>query len=163
MIGRIFDRLKVISLFSTDIKHGHTYYLCKCSCGKETKTRGDVLRSGNARSCGCISAENGAFFLKKYATSSRHKGKNNPAWKGKNATYPAFHSWLDRHYKKYICEHCGDLQKKLDWALKKGFEHDHDRNNYLILCRSCHIKYDKIKHETRSKHNPDNQKIPKAE
>lgn len=32
-------------------------YLCKCSCGNEIIVRGAYLRSGNTKSCGCLSKE----------------------------------------------------------------------------------------------------------
>ena len=33
-------------------KNKHTYWKCKCSCGKEISTRADYLLSGKAKSCG---------------------------------------------------------------------------------------------------------------
>ena len=76
-------------------------------------------------------------------------GKNNYFWKGENASYHAFHNWLHRNFgKANHCEHCGlneilgGKKRWFDWALKKGFKHNHDRDNYLMLCRSCHRKYD---------------------
>jgi hypothetical protein len=32
-------------------------WLCKCDCGNEAEIRGDVLRQGGAKSCGCLSRE----------------------------------------------------------------------------------------------------------
>lgn len=74
----------------------------------------------------------------------------NSNWKGDNASYSAFHMYLRKNYgNPLICESCMKIGAKglagrwnIDWALKIGFEHDHKRENYLQLCRSCHMKYD---------------------
>jgi hypothetical protein len=82
--------------------------------------------------------------LKEYATSDRHRGSGNPQWKGKNASKSAFHTWLKLHFnkEKIKCIHCGTKEKKLDWALIKGKEYSHCRENFMPLCRSCHLRYD---------------------
>lgn len=36
------------------VKNGRVYWHCKCTCGNETDVRGDSLRSGHIRSCGCL-------------------------------------------------------------------------------------------------------------
>lgn len=45
----------------------HAMWLCECSCNKHTirAVRGKDLRSGNSKSCGCISAEKAALLNKK--------------------------------------------------------------------------------------------------
>lgn len=61
--------------------------------------------------------------------------------------YYSIHGWLRRNFtKNNICEKCGkDDAKKYDWALKKGFKYEKVRNNFIELCRSCHLKYDYTK------------------
>ena len=39
------------------VKNGRVYWHCKCKCGNETDVRGDSLRSGHIRSCGCLQRE----------------------------------------------------------------------------------------------------------
>lgn len=77
-------------------------------------------------------------------------------WKGKKASYTAFHAWLKRRYgKASMCEytHCkyprvnknGKILKEaknFNWALRHSESHGHDRGAYIQLCRSCHSKYD---------------------
>lgn len=53
IIGRKFGKLEVVS-FSHKNKSYHTYYNCKCECGKMTTTRKDGLLRGEVTSCGCL-------------------------------------------------------------------------------------------------------------
>ena len=62
-------------------------------------------------------------------------------WKGDNASYSSIHKWINKYKKKpLLCEHCGK-EKKLDWA---NIDHKYKRNlnDWIALCRKCHIKYD---------------------
>lgn len=141
IINKKFNSLKVVA-FSC-IKKTHAYWMCQCECGEWKEVRASHLKSGTIKSCGCLNRKRSSDWLRKYASSDKHKGANNPAWKGGVATYSAYHSWLDRNYLKQKCGHCGAASKKLDWALIKNKKHEHNRKNYLTLCRSCHITYDK--------------------
>jgi len=58
--------------------------------------------------------------------------------------YAAIHKWLKDNYgKAHKCEFCKTTEaKRYDWALKQDFEYKKDRDSFIQLCRSCHIKYD---------------------
>ena len=57
--------------------------------------------------------------------------------------YLIIHKWIrDNYGKASKCEYCTNPAKRYDWALKKGCEYSRDRNCFIELCRSCHIKYD---------------------
>lgn len=85
------------------------------------------------------------------------KGSSCPAWKGKNAGYNAIHQWIKKNYgQANRCENkkCVYPRKnkagevllkpgKFDWALLHGKEYDHERSNFIMLCTSCHRKYDR--------------------
>lgn len=72
----------------------------------------------------------------------QHFGKSNHQWIDKNPSYGSVHTWLDRNFKKLRkCQHCSST-RFVEWALKKGHKHDHNRDSYLCLCSSCHKKYD---------------------
>lgn len=66
------------------------------------------------------------------------------AWKGDDVGYDALHTWLTRHYKKEQCEFCGESDTLLDWA-NISDEYKRDRDDFLVLCRKCHIAFDKGK------------------
>lgn len=56
--------------------------------------------------------------------------------------YSLIHAFIRRNIvKKKCCENCG-LEKKLDNALIHGKQHERNIENYMQLCRACHIKYD---------------------
>lgn len=65
--------------------------------------------------------------------------------------YSNHHHWLRRNYVKEHCEGERCLGRgRLEWALKKGYKHERKRENYLVLCSSCHTRYDYTE-ETRLK------------
>jgi hypothetical protein len=49
--GEVFGRLSALNY----LKNG--FWLCLCSCGKESAVRGKDLRTGNTKSCGCLAKE----------------------------------------------------------------------------------------------------------
>lgn len=57
--------------------------------------------------------------------------------------YRNIHNWIRiRKINIKVCEFCGCNDKKLDNALKINYKHEKNINNYIKLCRKCHIKYD---------------------
>jgi hypothetical protein len=76
-------------------------------------------------------------------------GKKNGIWKGDNARTDTIHQWLSRNFGKANC--CKNLNcaypqnkvKRWDYALIHGKKYSHNINNFIMLCRSCHIKYDR--------------------
>lgn len=56
MEGRAFGRLTVIRRVS-DTDSAKAKWECVCTCGTKTVVRGDHLRGGLTRSCGCLSAD----------------------------------------------------------------------------------------------------------
>lgn len=71
-------------------------------------------------------------------------GADSPYWKGENAGYVAKHNWV-RNIKgtPRKCVHCGSEDKKAyDWANVSGL-YKRDLDDYIRLCRSCHVKMDR--------------------
>jgi hypothetical protein len=59
-----------------------------------------------------------------------------------NAKYEAIHAWVNKYFEeKESCENCGSLDY-LDWSNKDG-EYTRERDDWQVLCRSCHMKYDR--------------------
>jgi hypothetical protein len=82
-------------------------------------------------------------------------GKKNNQWKGDDVGYYAIHTWIQRTYgKAYRCENrennildfnCSKKSDNYDWALLKGKKYKRKGKNFIMLCHSCHLKYDKAK------------------
>jgi len=49
--GNVYGRLTVLSF--SHKKARKSYFNCQCSCGKTIVARGDMLKLGNTKSCGC--------------------------------------------------------------------------------------------------------------
>lgn len=56
LIGMRFGRLCVVDEAGRD-KYGRKLWSCKCDCGEKTIATGQMLKSGNKKSCGCLSKE----------------------------------------------------------------------------------------------------------
>lgn len=61
--------------------------------------------------------------------------------------YDSVHKWLRKHYGKATkCEHCGVLKYyfRYEYALRKGKQYEKKRENFIQLCKKCHVVYDEI-------------------
>jgi RecJ-like exonuclease len=59
--------------------------------------------------------------------------------------YARIHYWIRKNYgKANKCEskNCTGITKDYGWALLKGKEYERNRDNFMMLCKSCHTKYD---------------------
>jgi hypothetical protein len=77
--GKIYNKLTVIKKMPN--KQGRTMWLCKCICGNEIITRGESVRSGHTKSCGCIkSLSKGLASMRsiiiRYKKSAKRRGYN---------------------------------------------------------------------------------------
>ena len=96
------------------------YIICKV-CGREKYFQRNELRKRQRKYCslGC------------YHLDSRKV----------NAGYQALHRWINSAKEKIKCEHCGAI-KNLDMA-NISKEYRRELADWLVLCRKCHIAYDK--------------------
>lgn len=72
-------------------------------------------------------------------------GEKNNMWKGEDASYFAKHIWLKTNFGSANCcenPNCKGRSKNYHWALKKGYKYEHKRENFMMLCVSCHRLYD---------------------
>lgn len=59
--------------------------------------------------------------------------------------YSAVHKWLTKHYgKANKCEagFCSGISKTYQWAKLIDCEYEHKRENFMMMCASCHRRYD---------------------
>jgi len=63
-------------------------------------------------------------------------------YRGENIGYGRLHLWVNNNKrKKGLCSFCG-IQKNTDWA-NKSHKYLRNLDDWLELCRKCHINYDK--------------------
>lgn len=93
------------------------------------------------------------FCSHKCYTDSRvgvKRPEHSKAMSKDNLTYSGVHSWVSRNFDKLeVCDHCktdpgkaSDGRNLIHWANKTG-AYLKDRGDWLCLCQSCHMKYDK--------------------
>lgn len=57
LLGKTYGRLTVTKCLGHPPGQKQTIWECKCSCGRKTAIRGNNLKAGNTRSCGCLKYE----------------------------------------------------------------------------------------------------------
>lgn len=103
----------------------------------ETRRRLSIAMTGLARSeSHCINI------------SKAKRAGQNGAWRGTDVGYSGAHKWLRKEYgTPKHCENCNGVNAKsgfYDWAnLAGGGRHTRHREDYIRLCRSCHIRHDR--------------------
>jgi hypothetical protein len=72
--------------------------------------------------------------------NEKHKC-NNPDFPNNKIHYTALHKWINRNFK--MIKECSECKSNnnLDWANISG-EYKRDREDWKVLCRSCHMKED---------------------
>lgn len=55
MTGKRYGKLRAIRRVENDA-YGNAQWLCKCDCGSTTTVKGQHLRTGNTKACGCLAA-----------------------------------------------------------------------------------------------------------
>lgn len=80
------------------------------------------------------------------AVSKSLKGKTGEKarrWLGNEAGYSAIHKWVAKEFGRPTrCEFCNyDKKKRYHWANLSG-EYKREREDWVMLCPSCHKKYD---------------------
>ena len=119
--GQTFGRLTVIS-FSHKDKRGKFFWNCKCICGKEKVIRGEKLRSGNTRSCGCLQREVRGKAKRKHGMTN---SKLYTIWLNMKSRcrYPGntmYHNYGGRGIR--YCDEWNDFEEFKTWAENAGYK-----------------------------------------
>lgn len=81
LVGQIFTRLTVISLWGHSADGKRNYWLCRCECGKFVVIESSKMRSGNTQSCGCLRSERISARRTSHGASTTTEYKSyNTAW-----------------------------------------------------------------------------------
>lgn len=110
-----------------------------------------ALRKVSRKTCPICKNDFHTYHHKKIFCSARCYGLSTANKPRKDILgYKGAHSWVYKHFiKPEQCELCGtiplrgvDGRSELHWANKTG-KYLRDRSDWLVLCRSCHSKYDR--------------------
>ena len=122
LTGKKFERLIVLEL--VEVKKGHSYWLCKCDCGKKKIICGNHLCRGNIKSCGCLRKELASKKAKEkqFIPNKRIYGiwKN---MKGRcyNQKSISYYNYGKRGIK--VCDEWkNDFMSFYNWAMKNGYQ-----------------------------------------
>lgn len=135
LTGKNFGRWKVIGFsYRKELqKHNYQMWDCLCECGEKKIVEGSSLKKGNSVSCGCFRIE------------TIPKGNKHYEWKEKGLGYWGVHHWLRKTFgKANKCEgeRCRNNSSNYQWAKLKNKGYERNRDNFIMLCRSCHSLYD---------------------
>lgn len=146
LIGRKFNKLKVIKELPARSTNRHKIWLCQCDCGNETEVTTGRLKNGTTKSCGC---------LKHYYTGERNP-MYNPDKTDEERMIDRY--LLNRHTQDYFrngvfkrdsftCRICEITGGKLQAHHLNGWnwfrEGRFDINNGVTLCVDCHKEFHK--------------------
>lgn len=133
----------------------------KCECGKEFEVRQKRIEQGRGDYCSrpcmykyrvrpkglkyVLVKENPTSFKPGFEPWNKGTVGLMPTpknFKGDNVGYDALHDWVRRKRGKAIlCEWCGS-KKTVQWA-NRSHEYKRHIDDWLSLCKKCHIKYDR--------------------
>lgn len=121
LTGQRFGRLIVVKEAGRD-NQGKALWLCKCDCGNSCIVRGEKLRCGETKSCGCYRREATGNQFRKYAQVNKRIYR---IWK---LMHKRCYNPHDPKYKNYgargitICqEWIHNFLSFQTWALENGY------------------------------------------
>lgn len=108
LTGRVFNRLSVLGFYgwSSPTTPRAALWLCQCACGNQVSVRGNNLKRGSTRSCGCLQKD----FLK----TMKERYRLPP---GESALNSLYKNYMDGAIKR---GHAFDLSKEDFKSLTKG-------------------------------------------
>ena len=133
LTGKKFGRLTVIERSPDNSKNGQPKWICKCDCGKITTVGGWNLRSGQTRSCGCLSKEvSGERIKELHKKFPNHVEYNSPEEltlaRVRNSMMQRCYNPNNKSHYRYgergitICDEWRNSTREfIDWALSHGY------------------------------------------
>ena len=139
MIGKRFDRLLVIEQTKSS-KFGRATWICLCDCGNKTTVRGDHLRNGRIRSCGCL-GRNAYGVTNLDSNSPLVATYMNMIYRCEDKNHRAYHRYGARGIT--VCKEWHDFPVFEKWANENGWhlglEIDRIDNDKGYCPKNCRI------------------------
>lgn len=131
LTGKRFGRLVVVQR-TENSKRGESNWFCKCDCGGTKIVKGNHLREGSTKSCGCLEKEN------RLEVNKKHGGRYErlySVWLGIrkrcfNVNEPAYHNYGGRGIT--VCHEWNDYETFREWALKSGYDENAPRGKCTL-------------------------------
>ncbi len=127
LTGGRFGRLIVIKRVDNG-KQGNPTWLCRCDCGKEKVIRGNDLKTGHTKSCGCLKIKHG------HNTRAKGVSKTYKSWyamiqRCTNPNDKAYHNYGGRGVK--VCQRWKKFKNFLKdmGEVSEGYQIDRIDNN----------------------------------
>ena len=121
LTNKKFGKLTVVKRFGTDNQRNPTW-LCECDCGNQKIIRGNLLKSGNTTSCGCISKER---ISKLNFITGQYKSRLHRIWA---AMKTRCYNPNSCSYKNYgargitVCDEWkNDFQSFYEWSMENNY------------------------------------------
>lgn len=125
LTGKRFCRLVVVCRNEHNDKFNQVTWKCRCDCGNEVIVKGNALKSGNTKSCGCYKLEQ----IRKSETKHSIHGLKH------TRMYNIWHGMKARCYNPNNKDYCNygargivmcdewknDFQAFYDWAMANGY------------------------------------------
>lgn len=122
LTGQRFGRLTVIKYAGSE--NYKSLWLCKCDCGKEKIVKGQDLKRGATRSCGCLRDETVKNQAQMYPADVRIKRLRH-IWHGmlrrcNDPNHNCYHHYGGRGIS--VCDEWNDYVSFARWSLKNGYD-----------------------------------------
>lgn len=121
--GKQFGRLLVVERSTENTNTGQPVWICNCSCGNTVAVKGEYLRNGTTRSCGCLARELAGSQFRKWNTETEEKLSSifkSMKQRCYDSSSSSFANWGGRGIT--ICdEWINDKRAFVDWATMNGY------------------------------------------
>ena len=126
LVGKRFGKLTVLeTLTEKENKTNRCYCICKCDCGKITKTRREQVLSGHTKSCGCLQKE---IARKSLTTHKLSRTRIYRIWWNIKRRCEANNQYTYKYYGGRgikVCEEwLADFMNFYKWAMANGYREE---------------------------------------
>lgn len=121
-----FSRLFVVKNTGKRTRNNKIIWLCRCDCGNLIEVRGDSLKRGGTKSCGCFRKQaSSKRYLSQFLLHGESNSRLHGIWRGMKKRCYSSHSVSYPNYGKRGIKVCPEWQNDFlafkKWALVNGY------------------------------------------